>query len=88
RENAAQVQGLMKERLAYCWEHPFAHWFDDDCFAIKVNGGNRSYPVVAIHLEKGFQVLTGSDSLETRASHYGVDNLSNVWLPTEKELLP
>ena len=79
-ENTAQVQGQMRKHLAYCWERHFAHWLDDDCFAIKIDGGKQHYPIVVIHLEKGLQKVCSFDNLETRASHTTKENLSDCWL--------
>ena len=84
--NAVQVQGFMEKHLVYCWEQPFAHWLDDDCFAIKIDSGKQHYPIVVIHLEKGFQIISKSEKLETRASQFRKEDLSNIWLPNENEL--
>lgn len=86
RGNTALVEGFLQERWVFCWENPFAHWLGDACFAIKVSGGKNRYPVLAIHFEKGLQILGGSDHLKTRASHFSAESLSKTWFPSEAEL--
>lgn len=86
-DNAVQVQGHMQKHLAFCWDQPFAQWIDDDCFAIKIHGGNQHYPVVAVHFEKGFQVVGDTNNLESRASQIRKEKLSSIWFPSENKLL-
>lgn len=81
------VAGLFKEVTVYCWERPFAHWLDDRCFAVKVAPCRQLFPVIAVHFDKGFQVLDGLDHLDSRASYADKAPLREDWLESERELL-
>ncbi len=74
-----QILGQMRNDLAYCWEQPFANWVDDNCFVVKINSGKQQYPLLAIDLNKGFQKISGSDNLKSRASQVGKGDISDKW---------
>jgi hypothetical protein len=78
-EESVQVVGQMHQHLAYCWEQPFANWIDDNCFVVKINGGSQQYPLLAIDFRKGFQKISGSDNLKSRASQVGKKDISEKW---------
>lgn len=81
------VTGFLKEVTAYCWERPFVHWLDDRCFAVKVAPCRQLFPVIAVHFDKGFQVLDGLDHRDSRASHADKTSLRQDWLENERDLL-
>ena len=85
--DTAEVQDGLNQFPICCWERPFAHWIDDNCFAVKFAGGKHHYPIVAIHFEKGFQIVGGYDKLQSRAHQVKKENLSDCWLSCEQELL-
>lgn len=86
-DDKVEVKGRLRNLAVYCWEKPFAHWIDEDCFAVKIDGGKQRYPIIAVHFQKGLQNIDGFDSLETRASHIQKENLAKEWLKREMELL-
>ena len=51
--------------LALCWHSPWCHWVNNHIFLFKVWYEHKrkiSAPLVAIDLEKGFQLIPGSNS--------------------------
>ncbi|WP_350334868.1 hypothetical protein [Coralliovum pocilloporae] len=81
------VVGCLQKVAVYCWERPFAYWLDDKCFTVKVDAGRHSHPVIAVHFDKGFQILNGLDNLDSRASHAEKAILQEDWLTTESQLI-
>lgn len=65
-----------KNTLALCWLSPWCHWIDNRVFLFKIWHEHKSKvfgPLVAIHVEKGFQVIPSS-------------NTTNSWVTDECEL--
>ena len=51
--------------LALCWVSPWCHWINNHTFLFKIwheRKGKVFGPLVAIHVEKGFQVIPSSNS--------------------------
>ncbi|MFV1853303.1 MAG: hypothetical protein ACMZ66_21805 [Thalassospira sp.] len=76
----AIVIGKLVNVNVYCWERPFAHWLDELCFTVKAAHKVGSYPIIAVHFEKGIQTISGLDHINSRAKHATQDMLNNSWL--------
>ena len=53
--------------VASCWRSPWCRWLNESIFVFKsqwYNGENLCLPLVAIHVNKGFQVLAGTNTAE------------------------
>lgn len=83
----AVISGRMKGIPVYCWGTPFARWLGSRCFVVKVAPRASSHPLVAIHFDKGFQILRGSSHLKSRPEDIDQSHLGRDWLGTEEALI-
>lgn len=50
-----------------CWRSPWCRWLNENIFVFKsqrYNGKTKCVPLVAIHVNKGFQVLPGTNTTD------------------------
>lgn len=65
------ILGNLPGLCASCWERPWCKWLKADAFVFKAQGydGRTCHvPLVVIHVTKGFAVLAGMDTVDSRAS--------------------
>lgn len=73
---------------ASCWQSPWCRWLSEDIFVFKAqkyNGKTTCVPLVAIHIVKGFQVLSGTNSTDKWLED--VSSINDQWLPFDAKTL-
>jgi len=66
--------------LASCWQSPWCRWLSEEVFVFKSqkhNGRTICVPAVVVHMQKGFQVLEGTNSAEQWLEP--IPQLSDAW---------
>ena len=67
RNSMPQITGHLPARSIACWGRPFCKWVTSHVFVVKLTDKRRHYPLLAIHTQRGFQIV-GAGGLDTRPS--------------------
>ncbi|WP_417808214.1 hypothetical protein [Thioclava sp.] len=62
-----KIAGHLAAWSIHCWSRPFCEWVTPNIFVVKLAEQKRHWPLLAIDMERGFQIV-GKGGLETRPS--------------------
>ena len=61
------IAGHLPAWSIHCWSQPFCEWVTPNAFVVKLAEHERGWPLLAIHIKRGFQIV-GLSGLEARPS--------------------
>jgi hypothetical protein len=74
RNGIPEIVGHLPAWSICCWSRPFCAWITPDIFVVKLADKQRRWPLLAIHIKLGFQIV-GVSGLESRPSDISPDDV-------------